>query len=132
MKHAKENRPAVRIPRIERRAGVFAAREWLSSEKAIETIALLFALLPDDVACEICSRVPDFALPAEGFDLEAHLDAARGCLMQEALNRCGGEQTRAAKLLRISFRSFRYYRKKYGLTHRAEQKEPGPTPAAEK
>jgi transcriptional regulator with GAF, ATPase, and Fis domain len=40
--------------------------------------------------------------------------------MQEALERSGGVQTQAAELLKMSFRSFRYYAKKYGLLKREE------------
>ncbi|HVT61395.1 MAG TPA: sigma-54 dependent transcriptional regulator [Thermoanaerobaculia bacterium] len=54
-------------------------------------------------------------LPEEGLDLEAYLDDIRGQLMAEALERAGGVQTQAAELLRMSFRSFRYYAKKAGL-----------------
>ena len=45
--------------------------------------------------------------------------------MVEALERCGGIQTRAAELLGMTFRSFRYFAKKYGLTGR------DPFPAAD-
>ncbi len=54
-------------------------------------------------------------LPEEGLDLEAHLEGIRAQLMQQALERTGGVQTQAAELLRMSFRSFRYYAKKAGL-----------------
>jgi two-component system response regulator PilR (NtrC family) len=54
-------------------------------------------------------------LPPEGIDLEAHLESLRAELMRQALDRSGGVQTRAAELLRMSFRSFRYYAKKAGL-----------------
>src|SRR6266542_1667773 len=40
-------------------------------------------------------------------NLEAYLENARKKLLQEALDRCDGVQTKAAKLLRMSFRSFR-------------------------
>jgi DNA-binding NtrC family response regulator len=60
--------------------------------------------------------VPDFeSLPAEGINLEAYLEAVGKRLMREALDRCDGVQTKAAELLRMSFRSFRYYAKKYNL-----------------
>ncbi len=36
--------------------------------------------------------------------------------MRQALDRSGGVQTQAAELLRMSFRSFRYYARKSGLT----------------
>jgi two-component system response regulator PilR (NtrC family) len=35
--------------------------------------------------------------------------------MEEALRRASGVQTRAAELLGMSFRSFRYFAKKYNL-----------------
>jgi two-component system response regulator PilR (NtrC family) len=54
-------------------------------------------------------------LPAEGLDLEAYLEDLRAHLMAQALERTGGVQTQAADLLRMSFRSFRYYAKKAGL-----------------
>ncbi|MCP4200359.1 MAG: sigma-54-dependent Fis family transcriptional regulator [bacterium] len=55
-------------------------------------------------------------LPAEGMDIEVHLEGIRRTLMSQALDRSGGVQTKAAELLGISFRSFRYYAKKVGLT----------------
>jgi DNA-binding NtrC family response regulator len=54
-------------------------------------------------------------LPEEGLDLEAHLEDIRAQLMAQALERAGGVQTQAAELLKMSFRSFRYYAKKAGL-----------------
>jgi two-component system response regulator PilR (NtrC family) len=59
-------------------------------------------------------------LPPEGMDLEAHLERVRASLMSQALERCDGVQTRAAELLGMSFRSFRYYAKKAGLTGEEE------------
>jgi len=47
-------------------------------------------------------------LPADGLDLEATLDRIERRYMQLALDRVGGVQTRAAELLRVSFRQFRY------------------------
>ena len=60
-------------------------------------------------------------LPADGIDLEAHLEALRAELMRQALDRCGGVQTRAAELLRMTFRSFRYYAKKAGIVGALEE-----------
>jgi len=56
------------------------------------------------------------SLPEEGLDLESHLDEIRRQLMGQALDRCQGVQTQAAELLGMTFRSFRYYAKKLGLT----------------
>jgi two-component system response regulator PilR (NtrC family) len=55
-------------------------------------------------------------LPAAGVNLEGYLDEVRRSLMLQALERCDGVQTRAAELLEMSFRSFRYYAKKLGIT----------------
>ncbi len=56
------------------------------------------------------------ALPPEGLDLEALLEVIRADVMRQALDRSGGVQTQAAELLRMSFRSFRYYARKAGIT----------------
>jgi two-component system response regulator PilR (NtrC family) len=53
-------------------------------------------------------------VPAEGIDLEAALERIEQQCIQQALERTGGNQTRAAELLRLSFRQFRYKLQKYG------------------
>ncbi len=58
----------------------------------------------------------EVVLPEEGLDLEAYLDRLRTELMRQALERTEGRPTQAAQLLRMSFRSFRYYAKKSGLS----------------
>jgi len=55
------------------------------------------------------------ALPESGFDLEAHVKEIERGYIAEALKRAGGVQVKAADLLGMSFRSFRYYVKKYNL-----------------
>src|SRR5919106_6972657 len=52
-------------------------------------------------------------LPADGIDLEAALEHIEHRYMQLALERVGGVQTRAAELLRVSFRQFRYKLEKF-------------------
>ena len=54
-------------------------------------------------------------LSEEGIDLERQLERLREHYMEEALSRARGIQTRAAELLGMSFRSFRYFAKKYNL-----------------
>jgi two-component system response regulator PilR (NtrC family) len=54
-------------------------------------------------------------LPASGFDLEAHVKEIEMGYIAEALKQAGGVQVKAAELLGMSFRSFRYYVKKYNL-----------------
>jgi two-component system response regulator PilR (NtrC family) len=54
-------------------------------------------------------------LPDAGFDLEQHVQSVERRYLAQALERAGGVQVRAAELLGMSFRSFRYYAKKYNL-----------------
>lgn len=54
-------------------------------------------------------------LPDGGCDLDAILFEAERRLIVESLDRAGGVRTRAAKLLGISFRSFRYRLAKHSL-----------------
>jgi two-component system response regulator PilR (NtrC family) len=74
--------------------------------------------LPPTIRGEV-SRVPGVPaselLPASGFDLEAHVKEIEIGYIAEALKRAGGVQVKAAELLGMSFRSFRYYVKKYNL-----------------
>jgi two-component system, NtrC family, response regulator PilR len=55
------------------------------------------------------------SLPESGFDLEQHVQGVERRYLAQALERAGGVQVRAAELLGMSFRSFRYYAKKYNL-----------------
>jgi two-component system response regulator PilR (NtrC family) len=57
----------------------------------------------------------DVVLPESGIDLEQYLEGLRRRYMLEAMDRSGGVQTRAAELLGMTFRSFRYFAKKYEL-----------------
>jgi len=57
-------------------------------------------------------------LPKDGVDLEGLLDEIRRDLMLQALERANWVQTQAAEILNMSFRSFRYYAKKAGITAR--------------
>jgi len=59
---------------------------------------------------------PNVVLRDSGLDLERHLEDLRRRYMAEAMERAHGVQTRAAELLGMTFRSFRYFAKKYGLT----------------
>src|SRR5256712_2836000 len=69
--------------------------------------------------------IPDvtFELPPEGISLQDHLEAIGKIFMLKALERTGGVQTQAAELLKMSFRSFRYYAKKYDLIPREGKQE---------
>ena len=55
------------------------------------------------------------SLPADGLDLQAHLDAIERSILEQALKRTGGVKTEAARLLSLTFRSLRYRLAKYGI-----------------
>ena len=86
---------------------------------ALETSEVLTTKsLPEAVL--LGGSIPDvtFDLPPDGITLQDHLEAIGKIFMMKALERTGGVQTQAAELLRMSFRSFRYYAKKYDLIPR--------------
>jgi two-component system response regulator PilR (NtrC family) len=74
------------------------------------------AVRGDSVRPSVMTSAPiEAALPSSGFDLEAHVQEIERGYLAEALKRAGGVQVKAAELLGMSFRSFRYYVKKYNL-----------------
>ncbi len=54
-------------------------------------------------------------LPDCGMDLEAHVEGVYRDHIAAALRQAGGVQVKAAELLGMSFRSFRYYAKKFNI-----------------
>ena len=95
-------------------------------ENVIERALALAAedtLGANDLPAQILEPAPPIgdapSLPAEGMNLEQYLDEIRKQLMAEALDRAAGVQTQAADVLGMSFRSFRYYARKMGLTSSA-------------
>ena len=102
---------------------------WPGNVRELENIVeRMIALEPSDVLTTkslpehvlIGGSIPEmtFELPPEGMSLEGHLESIAKIFMLKALERCGGVQTQAAELLQMSFRSFRYYAKKYELIAR--------------
>jgi two-component system response regulator PilR (NtrC family) len=83
------------------------------------TPSILVDSLPETVRAAQSSQggpaasTDDF--PQEGFDLEQHVQHIEREYIAEALRRAGGVKVKAAELLGMSFRSFRYYMKKYDL-----------------
>jgi len=91
---------------------------------ALETSEVLTTRsLPDQVL--LGSNIPEMThdLPPDGISLQDHLESIGKIFMMKALERTGGVQTQAAELLRMSFRSFRYYAKKYDLIPRESKEE---------
>ena len=107
---------------------------WPGNVRELENvIERMIALEPSDVLTTkslpehvlLGGAIPDvrFELPPEGISLEDHLEGIGKIFMLKALERSGGVQTQAAELLRMSFRSFRYYAKKYDLIARESRSD---------
>jgi DNA-binding NtrC family response regulator len=108
---------------------------WPGNVRELENVVeRMIALEPSDVLTTkslpehvlLGGQIPDlsFELPPDGISLQDHLEAIGKIFMLKALERAGGVQTQAAELLRMSFRSFRYYAKKYDLIPKQEEVEP--------
>jgi two-component system response regulator PilR (NtrC family) len=83
-----------------------------------QTPTVLPETLPDHVRRGVGVRVngPNIAeIPDEGIDLEAHVEEIYRDHIAQALKRAGGVQVKAADMLGMSFRSFRYYAKKFNI-----------------
>jgi len=70
--------------------------------------------LPDNVSSSSRPRTLD-TIPEEGIDLEGYVASLQRRYLEEALDRTGGVQVKAAELLRMSYRSFRHYMQKHGI-----------------
>jgi two-component system response regulator PilR (NtrC family) len=58
---------------------------------------------------------PGTDVPSDGLDFEKYVSGIERSLIESALRQSGGVQTRAAELLKVSYRSFRHLLKKYGI-----------------
>jgi two-component system response regulator PilR (NtrC family) len=82
--------------------------------------AVRSVIAPSETAGRVTATVPEASaqtptdiLPDSGVDLERHVQDIERQYIAEALRRADGVKVRAAGLLGMSFRSFRYYLKKY-------------------
>jgi two-component system response regulator PilR (NtrC family) len=104
------------------------AYEWPGNIRELENIlerAVALekspSILPESLPEHILRRAPKGpaaagVLPESGFNLEEHVEGLEKEYITQALQRAGGVQVKAAELLGIPYRSFRYYAKKYNLT----------------
>ncbi|WP_071903518.1 sigma-54-dependent transcriptional regulator [Cystobacter ferrugineus] len=83
------------------------------------TLASLPPSLRGEPVQPAAATAPEVALGA-GFSLERHLDEAERHYLVAALAQAGGVKTRAADLLGLTFRSFRYRLAKHGLSDRED------------
>ena len=99
--------------------------QWPGNVRELENlIERLVIMTPDDtmhladIPDSLKSHQPNSGmmavdLPPEGLNLEMLLENAERSLLRKALERSGGVKTEAAKLLGLSFRSFRHRLQKY-------------------
>ncbi|MBX5484915.1 MAG: sigma-54-dependent Fis family transcriptional regulator [Myxococcaceae bacterium] len=71
--------------------------------------------LPPSVSGQSAPPPRDEVILPAGFSLEKHLDQLERQYLVEALRSAGGVKTRAAELLGLTFRSFRYRLAKHGI-----------------
>ena len=96
-------------------------RELENAMERAVALELTPAILPDSLPTTIrrdahkpAKPEPSRRCPNQA-DLEAHVQQIERDFIAEALRRADGVQVKAADLLGMSFRSFRYYVKKYNL-----------------
>ncbi|HYO90216.1 MAG TPA: sigma-54 dependent transcriptional regulator [Pyrinomonadaceae bacterium] len=78
--------------------------------------------LPEQITNYNPARIASaFDLPEEGLNITAHLEHLEKTYVLEALQRTGGNQTRAAELLRLSVRSLRHLLDKHGIRNLTAQ-----------
>jgi two-component system, NtrC family, response regulator PilR len=107
---------------------LLVAYEWRGNVRELENVieravaleqtpAVLPETLPEPIRRGLSRRpgpgLPE--LPDDGIDLEAHVEEIYRDHIAQALKRAGGVQVKAAELLGMSFRSFRYYAKKFNI-----------------
>lgn len=105
--------------------------DWPGNVRQLEnTIERAVALeVTEELTIERDSEQPDACVPAsisgngashhgippEGLDFDRYVAGIERSLIESALQQSGGIQTRAAELLKVSYRSFRHLLKKYDI-----------------
>ena len=98
---------------------------WRGNIRELENVVeriLLFSdgqvIRMEDIPSEItgdCAGANPLPAPAEGFQLETLLEGIEKDYLLKSLARTGGKKTEAARLLGLSFRSFRHRLDKYNI-----------------
>ena len=73
------------------------------------------ANFPESITGIAVSGQQEILIPPEGLDLESRISQMEKQYLQAALHAAGGVRRQAADLLKMSYRSFRHYAKKYGI-----------------
>jgi two-component system response regulator PilR (NtrC family) len=84
---------------------------------ALETTRVILPeRLPENLLrARAAPAAPATEIPEQGLDFSQYVANVERRLLTQALEKAGGIQTRAAKLLSMNLRSFRYLLQKYGL-----------------
>jgi len=138
-KYARElNRKITRLSdeAMERLMGYAYPGNVRELENILERAVALAAgpvILPENLPTDIMSRrardsgmetrFSPSRFPEEGLHLETIVEDLEKQLIQQALERTHGVKKRAAELLNVSFRSFRYRLEKYAMNGREEFRE---------
>jgi len=113
------------------------AHAWPGNVRELENVmerAVALAttddLHPDNLPSSILQPSPTplphtWEVPPEGLNLEQVIADIEQALLRDALRKADGVQTRAAQLLGINFRSFRYRARKYGLDRQVHDQDHG-------
>jgi two-component system, NtrC family, response regulator PilR len=116
---------------------ILMAHSWPGNVRELEnvmerTVALTSGsdIRPDNLPPSVRQPVAPTTLlrwevPPDGLNLEQVVADLEQTLMRDALEKANWVQTRAAQLLGINFRSFRYRAKKYGLDRSAPDRNHG-------
>jgi two-component system response regulator PilR (NtrC family) len=91
-------------------------------ERALEELALReenrrlrLAHIPGSGTGIAATGTEAIHIPPEGIDFESQISQMEKQYLQAALQSAGGERRKAAALLKMSYRSFCHYGKKYGI-----------------
>jgi two-component system response regulator PilR (NtrC family) len=116
----------VRVKRFAPEAiGLLMNYNWPGNVRELENaVERLVIMTPDETVrlehmqdtlknSQPCADAIPFNIPAEGLNMEELLENAERTLLRKALEMSGGVKTEAAKLLGLSFRSFRHRLRKY-------------------
>lgn|SRR5689334_17865426 len=108
--------------------GALRGGEWPGNVRQLEnTIERAVALgTEDDLHVQLDSDRPraraaaassngHVSVPDDGLDFEKYVAEIERSIIEQALQQSGGVQTRAAELLKVSYRSFRHLVKKYNI-----------------
>jgi hypothetical protein len=78
-------------------------------------IRLPLAYLPGPITGIAATGLEAIQIPPEGIDFESTVSQVEKLYLQAALQSAGGERRQAAHVLKMSYRLFSHYAKKYGI-----------------